>query len=223
MKLQSKEKAVEMREKGFSIPFIATALNVSKSSVSIWVRDIALTEKQKSALSERCKIAGNHNGERISEAARDRRRKWQENGRKLAKKKEADFIAGCMLYWGEGSKTKNSVQLVNSDINLLRVFLRFLHKYFSITNNDVIWSVNCRLDCGLSQEQIEKYWETELDLFSGNKRKGTLKSDYYPAKQSVTKLPYGVCSINVHKTEIVQAIFGAIQEYGGFDCEKWLD
>ena len=129
MKIQSKEKAIEMRGRGFSIPFIATALNVSKSSVSIWVRDIALTEKQRSALSERCRVAGNSNGEKVSEIARNKRRAWQENGRKLAKEMEVDFIAGCMLYWGEGSKTKNSVQLVNSDINLLRVFLRFLHKY----------------------------------------------------------------------------------------------
>ena len=223
MKLQAKAKAIEMRKKGFSIPFISTSLNVAKSSVSVWVKDVSLTKEQKVALSERCKKAGCCNGEKVSETARNKRRAWQESGRRLAKIKETDFIAGCMLFWGEGSKTKNNVQLVNSDPNLIRIFLQFLYKYFPVTNNDVIWNVNCRLDCGLSQEQIEKYWEKELKLVPENKRKGTIKSDYYPQKQSVTKLPYGVCSVSVHKKEIAQMLFGAIQEYGNFSCEKWLE
>ena len=89
--------------------------------------------------------------------------------------------------------------------------------------NDIIWNVNCRLDCGLSLEQIEEYWKIKLHLLTENKRKAIIKSDYYPQKQAVTKLPYGVCSISVHSTDIVQTIFGAIQEYGNFVNEKWLE
>jgi len=38
------------------------------------------------------------------------------------------------------------------------------------------------------------------------------------------KLPYGVCSIRVRRsTRIVQHIYGAIQEYAGFDEPRWLD
>ena len=31
------------------------------------------------------------------------------------------------------------------------------------------------------------------------------------------KLPYGVCTLRVHSTWMVQHIYGAIQEYAGFD------
>jgi creatinine amidohydrolase/Fe(II)-dependent formamide hydrolase-like protein len=36
-------------------------------------------------------------------------------------------------------------------------------------------------------------------------------------------LPYGTCRLVVHSTEIVQTIYGSIQEYGGFDRPEWLD
>ena len=37
------------------------------------------------------------------------------------------------------------------------------------------------------------------------------------------KLPYGVVTLNVHSTWMVQHIYGAIQEYAGFDEPAWLD
>jgi hypothetical protein len=37
------------------------------------------------------------------------------------------------------------------------------------------------------------------------------------------KLPYGVCSLVVHSTWMVQHIYGAIQEYAGFEEPAWLD
>ena len=37
------------------------------------------------------------------------------------------------------------------------------------------------------------------------------------------KLPYGVATLKVHDTRVVQHVFGAIQEYGGFDEPAWLD
>ena len=37
------------------------------------------------------------------------------------------------------------------------------------------------------------------------------------------RLPYGVCTLNVHSTELVQHIYGATQEYAGFEEPRWLD
>ena len=36
------------------------------------------------------------------------------------------------------------------------------------------------------------------------------------------KRPYGVCALRVHNTWMLQHIYGAIQEYGGFDEPAWL-
>ncbi len=37
------------------------------------------------------------------------------------------------------------------------------------------------------------------------------------------KLPYGVVRLSVHRTSMVQQIYGAIQEYAGFEEPRWLD
>jgi hypothetical protein len=41
-------------------------------------------------------------------------------------------------------------------------------------------------------------------------------------KKRRNKLPYGTVRVCVHSTAIVQSIYGAIQEYGGFERPEWL-
>jgi AcrR family transcriptional regulator len=47
------------------------------------------------------------------------------------------------------------------------------------------------------------------------------------SKHSKTKrqnrLPYGTCRIAVSCTELVQSLYGSIQEYGGFERPAWLE
>jgi hypothetical protein len=50
--------------------------------------------------------------------------------------------------------------------------------------------------------------------------------NHFPTSSSgrqTNKLPYGVCSIKLGSTRVVQHIYGAIQEYGGFEEPRWLD
>jgi transcriptional regulator with XRE-family HTH domain len=42
------------------------------------------------------------------------------------------------------------------------------------------------------------------------------------SKKRQNKLPYGTCRLKVCDTSLVQSIYGAIQEYAGFDREEWL-
>ena len=45
----------------------------------------------------------------------------------------------------------------------------------------------------------------------------------YSQKKRRNMLPFGTCKVSVHRTQIVQTIYGAIQEYGGFERPEWLD
>jgi hypothetical protein len=49
--------------------------------------------------------------ERIAAIARERRRVWQAEGRRLARERDASYAAVCMLFWAEGSKTRNYVTI----------------------------------------------------------------------------------------------------------------
>jgi transposase-like protein len=74
------------REEGESIKQIARRLGVAASSVSVWVRDIELTEDQHAALQAR---SSSYNGQCVSAQKRAaqalaRRREEQRQGRLLA-------------------------------------------------------------------------------------------------------------------------------------------
>jgi len=72
--------------------------------------------------------------------------------------------------------------------------------------------------------EIEDFWLTTLGLPRTCLRKSIVNTySKYSQKKRKNKLPYGTCALVVHSTEIVQTIYGSIQEYGGFGRPEWLD
>lgn len=231
MKKAQKELAIKLRkDEGWSIGSIANHIGVSKGSVSLWVRTINLTEEQKKNLHDNEQrnredfinyhIFGNSY---IRDKYLNIRKKYQKEGKLRALKKEWLYTVGCMLYWAEGSKNRNSVQLSNSDPFLLKLFTKFLIEALKISPEKIIVSINVHLNNGLSKEQIEKYWLKTLNLPVGSLRKTILnKYSHFSQMKKIGKLPYGTCRVAVYNTTIVQEIYGAIQEFGGFNREEWL-
>jgi hypothetical protein len=63
----------------------------------------------------------------------------------------------------------------------------------------------------------------ELGLTRANLRKSTVnRYSKYSQKKRRNKLPYGTGRLAVYDTRIAQHLYGAIQEYGGFEREEWL-
>ncbi len=224
MKTEERRIAREMRSEGCSVKEIARTLNVARSSASTWVRDIQLTAEQRAILISRSRLGPVVAAELKAERAREVRRRYQLEGRKLARERDGSYAAGCMLLWAEGSKGRNSVQVVNSDPELLAFFAGFLRKHYGGPDEKMCVSINLFADHADRQRQIEDFWLTRLRLPRSCLRKGALNCySKYSQKKRVNKLPFGTCSLRVHSTRIVQTIYGSIQEYGGFDRPEWLD
>ena len=134
-------------------------------------------------------------------------------------------MAGCMLYWAEGSKERNVVKFANSDPAMVRFFVRFLRECFDVSPKEFRLRLNVYTNNGLTLRQIEKHWLESLGLPRTCLRGHSL--NVYPTSSSGKrgkKLPYGVCFLTVAKsTHILQHIYGAIQQYGGFEEPRWLD
>jgi transcriptional regulator with XRE-family HTH domain len=116
------------RELGLPLKEIARHVGVAVSSVSLWVRDIELTPDQHRALLDRNPAYNRQRNGSKEMAARYRAKRllYQEEGRRLARRSEPLHVAGCMLYWAEGSKERNQLQLTNSDPGGFRSVLRRL-------------------------------------------------------------------------------------------------
>ena len=137
---------------------------------------------------------------------------------------DASYAAGCMLYWAEGAKERNSVKIVNSDPELLNTFAVFLRRHFAVSDESMIIRCNLFADHLRRQREIEAFWLAKLRLPPSSLRRSTVNVySKYSLKKRTGKLPYGTCELRVHSTRIVQTIFGSIQEYGGFERAAWLD
>jgi hypothetical protein len=88
----------------------------------------------------------------------------------------------------------------------------------------VTFSVNCFLGNGLSLAEVETWWLARLGLPGTCLRKAVVNR---PSSASRGRrghvLPYGTGRVSVHSTDVIQSIYGAIQEYAGIDRPEWLD
>jgi len=226
MKAREREQARRLRrEEGMSMKAIASQLDVSVSSVSLWTRDIELTAEQVVALAQSNRLHGNQARGQLAHSrnARARRLDAQREGRDMARGGDPLHQAGCMLYWAEGSKDRNSVQFVNSDAGMIRYFMRFLAECYAVTVERYCFSVNCYVNNGLTLDEIESYWLDTLDLPRSALRKAVVNTAPRASQQLKRNLPYGTGRLMLHSTAVVQSIYGAIQEYAGFDQPAWLD
>jgi AcrR family transcriptional regulator len=147
------------REEGMPIKRIAARLGVSPSSVLYWTKDIKLTPEQRARNARG--PTGPQNPERIARraqacrrVARERRLRAQQEGRAAASRKDPLHQAGCMLYWAEGAKGRNQVCLANSDVHMLRFFIRFLRTYFDLDADRFGVRLNVYTGNGLSIIEI---------------------------------------------------------------------
>jgi transcriptional regulator with XRE-family HTH domain len=132
VKTTEREQARKLRrEEGRSVKELAALLGVSRSTISLWVRDVELTAAQRAALRRR--MGGRIDGSRVNaDRALERRRQEQTSGRDAARRGDVMHAAGCMLYWAEGSRERNAIKFTNSDPEMLRFFMRFLRLSFAV-------------------------------------------------------------------------------------------
>jgi predicted transcriptional regulator len=225
MKSKEREEARRLRHEGYSVKEICQTLGVAKSSVSVWVRDIELTSEQRNRLIEKGspRMRGRFDGaEANARKHLELRREYQEAGRLKAREQDPLHIAGCMLYWAEGRKARNRLELVNSDADLLKFYMKFLRESLDAPNDKMKIHVNCYLGNGIELTEIEDYWLKILDLSKSHLGKSVVNAQPTSSQQKGRKLLYGVCKLSVQSTELVQHVFGAIQEYSGIDKPEWL-
>jgi len=109
-KTQQKLAAIKLRLQGNSIADIARQLQVSKSTVSHWCRDIVLTQSAQAKIVLSSKTKSTKNllvyTEGLRQLRQDRIKQDTDEGKNLLHNlSQRDiFCIGLGLYWGEGYK-----------------------------------------------------------------------------------------------------------------------
>ena len=169
-KFELRIKAREIRRIGESIKEIAKILGVSKSSVSLWCRDIILTEKQIKSLSKRAVEKG-LKGRLIGiQGNRDKKRKAVDEAKEWALNELCHFdkrdllIAGIALYWAEGGKSvyTGTFHFSNSDPRMITLMCEWLNIFFGVTKKDFQPRISINEIHSSRIEKVKKFWSELL-------------------------------------------------------------
>ena len=152
-KVKEQEQARALRARNRTLADIAQTLGVSKSSVSLWVRDVPFTPTLRLRSTHRrphpAHEAKLRQIEELNLAGRERIRTLS----------ETEFlVAGVALYAGEGAKGDGCVQFANTDPAMIRFFCSWLRRFFEVDESRL--RARVYLHEGLDLERAETFWST---------------------------------------------------------------
>lgn len=145
-KVREKELAVKLRKRGFTYKEIISKLPVAKSSLSLWLKDLPLTDKEKNYLKRRKDSNIKKGRIRAASANRSnrlaRQKLYAEEAKKefYEKQKNTLFLVGIAIYWAEGSKRGGSCAFMNSDVEMVKLFVKWL-KIFGIKESNLDYAL----------------------------------------------------------------------------------
>lgn len=213
MKLDERKQACELRTLGFSLKEISKQLNVAKSSVSVWVRDIKLDDHAMKRIElNREKSYKNRNVNHYSSFT-NKRIQWREDALNLINNRDSIDVA--LLYWAEGYKknNKNTVAFTNSDPSMIFIFMNKLIAGYNVSKSDIKISLNIYTDLH-TQDDIKLYWMHKLDISDSCISVGSINNiSSYSNKKRCGLLEWGTCRLMVHSTKVLQQIYGVIDLY----------
>jgi transcriptional regulator with XRE-family HTH domain len=172
-----RERARELRLQGWTYDQIQVELGCSKSSISLWVRDLPKPERKRTP-EEASAIA--RRGWEVTMRLRDEERRRTKDAAKQAvgalSPREL-FLLGVGLYWAEGSKDKpyerrENVCFVNSDPGMIRVFLAWLD-LLGVERDRLRFTVMIHESADVTG--AERYWAEFVGAERSSFNKTTLK------------------------------------------------
>jgi hypothetical protein len=166
--VQYKEKAIALRKKGYSYKEIMAEVPVAKSSVSLWLKDTALTSSEKAILKNR--TDSNISRGRIKAAASVRNNRLVRERLRLpdihAKfdtcKNDPLFQLGVGLYWAEGAKNSGSTMFTNSDEQMVIIMLQWIEKFTKYKRSDLRYRLYVHKP--YAHENCERWWADKLTV-----------------------------------------------------------
>ncbi|MBI2045935.1 MAG: hypothetical protein HYT28_00730 [Parcubacteria group bacterium] len=208
-----------MRKLGKTYSQISKDIGIPKGTLSCWFsqcswsQDIKNKNQAKNITISEERLKKLNDGRKFSLITRYKKAEIEATQEWEKYKKDPFFIAGLMLYWGEGDKSLNNhmVRISNADFGILKIFKMFLLKYCSVKEEKIrAWVLFYE---NLDETLLKERWGKELQL----PFKNFYKSQLIHGRHKKRKLLYGVGNLIIGnkflKVKILKWIDVASQEF----------
>lgn len=191
-----KERAANLRRRGWSYNVIAQRLGLGKSTLSHWLRKIPYQPNR--TVIERIRLGP------ARAAANKQQRKLQEitslkvEGRRhIGKLSDRDLLLlGLGLYMGEGTKLYEDVRIVNSDPQVIRVAMEWLRRSCGVPNQNFAAVVHLYPDS--SPNASVRYWSRVTGVPQRQFERVQIDRRLDKSNQKRRRLPYGTVHMKVY-------------------------
>jgi len=207
---QLRLEAIKLRKRGLSYNEIKKEVNISKSTLSLWLKSVPLTSKQRERLyTKRILILA-----RGPQSQRERRLREiteiineAEKEIQLPLSPETYRLLGAVLYWAEGKKTKHFA-VTNSDPRFILFMVRWFERIFGVSPRNL----KARLNIYPQQNELEikQFWSQLTGIPLRNFGKSFIKPPNKGYKKN--NLYYGTIEVRVLKgTNMRHRVFGWVK------------
>lgn len=221
---KTKTEAFRLRRNNKSYSEISRILDIPKGTLSGWFKNEAWSAEIRDRLGKTQSLAFPKKLKKIIAANKAR---WQANYRSYRSeavrsfqsfKDNPLFLAGLMLYWGEGLKTGSSlVSLSNSDPQLIRLFYLFLMNAVGIEKSKI--KIGLLLYPDLIDSVQKKFWSVSTGIPLSQFTKSTYIKGKHPRKRT----SYGVCIIRFSNRELKEKILKWLELYQGHFSAQYTE
>lgn len=202
-----KDKAVvfQLRKEGKSYREIQDRLGISRSTLCCWFKNEEWSKHiTKSNINNNISVST----KRLELLQKGRRKMLDDKYNNITLeatrefeifKKDPLFIAGLMIYAGEGDKkTDHNSRVSNSDFYIHKIFIKFAEKYLNIKKENI--KIGLILYPDLDIEECLSKWSSELGIPISN----FYKTQTIKGREKTKRLQYGVGTSIISSVVVVK-------------------
>lgn len=219
MNSKLRQLAVNLRKKeNLSYSQIRNELGIPKSTLSYWLRELPLSEAKIKNLQRIGWKKSEVSRERFRNTMRAKRikndyetyQKYRKQFNNLSE--ETIFVAGLVLYLGEGDKKNYSrIAIANTDPQIINFFIQWLVRFLNVDKNLIKVQLHLYEDMNIEKEV--KFWQNILGMGISQFYKPSvrnLKKASFTYKDSIR---HGTCAIYVLRVEKKRKLEMAIKAF----------
>ncbi|MBA3984008.1 MAG: helix-turn-helix domain-containing protein [Acidimicrobiia bacterium] len=208
-KVTERHRARKLRAEAWTLKDIAAELGVSKSSVSVWVRDVDFVPNP------RRRTRPPRPSSLLVRKLAEIDRLDAEGATEIGRMSDREFlIVGAALYAGEGFKRDGQAGMANTDPRLLALFVTWLRRHFEV--DEVRLRVRLYLHEGLDLEAAEHFWSELLRI-----PRSQFRTPYRAVPDSTirsTRHPLGCPGVTYNCSSTHRRVMGLVRALSSTDA-----
>lgn len=190
-----RELATELRNSGYSYNMISNRLGIAKSTLSNWFKDRPFTANIE--VLKRIQYGPIKSGQLRHNRKVEEINKFKDLGMlELGGLSKRDlWLLGLGLYIGEGSKSHETIRIINSDPEVIRLAIRWFKECCNLNDENITIAIHLYPDNHIGESL--QFWRKVTGLTLKNFRKTQIDQRKDKLKIKKTKLPYGTAHLMI--------------------------